>query len=406
MHLPIHLSIEGRLCLLVGSGPLVRTLIPKLTAHGALLRWVGSSPGESEQMVAPIEISQHPYRQADLADVFLVVTDTGDAEIDSRVAAEAHAVGILVLRGDQPLAGDFLVPEAQAPVPVFSGLHNVSAFHTGKVFLIGAGPGDPGLLTIKGAECLRQSDVVLFDAIANPLLINRYAPHAEKIDVGKRKGNHKFNQENITRLMLDLARQGRHVARLKGGDPTIFGRGGEEARALCKAGIPFEIVPGVSCVAAVPAYAGIPITDREFGSSFGVYTVHKKDGAGLSEEQWRRMAQGPETLILLMGKTMLAQVARNLVLQGRPAQTPVALITDGTTNRQKRFVGTLATIVDEVEKNADGSEGPGLIVVGEVISAFSGMEWFRPGSIEEFSTDTGHDAALALLGRLMEGIAA
>ena len=276
----------------------------------------------------------------------------------------------------------------------------------GKVYLIGAGPGDPGLLTVKGADCLRLADVVLFDAIANPLLVTRYAPHAEKIDVGKRKGNYKFNQEDITRLMLELALQGRNVARLKGGDPTIYGRGGEEARALCRAGIPFEIVPGVSCVAAVPAYAGIPITDREFGTSFGVYTIHKKDGAGLNEEQWRRMAQGPDTLILLMGKTMLATVADKLVLHGRPTTTPVALITDGTTSRQKRFIGTLTTIVKEVETTADGSEGPGLIVVGEVVSAYSGMEWFHPGSVEKFDRATDHETAFALLSQLMEGVAA
>ncbi len=417
MHLPIHLSIKGRLCLLVGNGPFVQTLFPRLTAHGAHLRWVGLSPSPSKTEPLPgrVETRQNPYRQEDLDGVFLVVADTGDSEINARVTADARAAGILVMRGDQPLAGDFLLPDAPPTAAGSPGLCMPSAAKSGKVektglpgtvYLIGAGPGDPGLLTVKGANCLRQSDVVLFDAIANPLLVSRYAPHAEKIDVGKRKGNYKFHQQDITRLMLDLARQGRSVARLKGGDPIIFGRGSEEARALCEAGIPFEIVPGVSCVTAVPAYAGIPITDREFGSSFGVYTIHKKDGAGLSEEQWRRMAQGPDTLILLMGKTVLAAVAQNLVLQGRPATTPVALITDGTTSRQKRFIGTLATIVEEVETNADGSEGPGLIVVGAVVSAFSGMEWFRPGTIEKFTGNTDHDAAFALLSRLMEGVAA
>ena len=126
----------------------------------------------------------------------------------------------------------------------------------------------------------------------------------------------------------------------------------------------------------------------------------------MSEEQWRRMAQGPDTLILLMGKTMLATVAEKLIRQGRPATTPVALITDGTTSRQKRFIGTLATIIEEVEKTADGSEGPGLIVVGEVVAACSDMDWFRPGSVEEFSPATGNETAFAVLSRLMEGVAA
>ncbi len=417
MYLPIHLSIEDRLCLLVGNGPFVRALIPKLSASGAHLRLIDShtTPPQAEQIPDCIEIRQSSYRREDLDGVFLVVTDAADPEINSRVAADAHAAGILHMRGDLPLAGDFILPGNQDQKPAIACQRTADTASDnrmektvppGKVFLIGAGPGDPGLLTVKGADCLHQADVVLFDAIANPLLVTRYAPHAEKIDVGKRKGNYKFNQEDITRLMLELALQGRSVARLKGGDPTIYGRGGEEARALCEAGIPFEIVPGVSCVAAVPAYAGIPITDREFGTSFGVYTIHKKDGAGLSEEQWRRMAQGPDTLILLMGKTMLSTVADKLVRQGRPAATPVALITDGTTSRQKRFIGTLATIVEEVEKTADGSEGPGLIVVGEVVSAFSNMDWFRPGTVEEIAAATDHETAFAVLSRLMEGVAA
>lgn len=414
MHLPIHLSIEGRLCLLVGNGPFVRTLIPKLTDHGAHLRLVDLPPGPLpiESTPGSVQIRQNPYRREDLDGVFLVVTDADDPETNARVAADARAAGTMVMRGDQPLTGDFMLPGVQASestlrsAPAVKVRNSRKTGRPGKVYLIGAGPGDPGLLTVKGADCLRLADVVLFDAIANPLLVTRYAPHAEKIDVGKRKGNYKFNQEDITRLMLELALQGRNVARLKGGDPTIYGRGGEEARALCRAGIPFEIVPGVSCVAAVPAYAGIPITDREFGTSFGVYTIHKKDGAGLNEEQWRRMAQGPDTLILLMGKTMLATVADKLVLHGRPTTTPVALITDGTTSRQKRFIGTLTTIVKEVETTADGSEGPGLIVVGEVVSAYSGMEWFHPGSVEKFDRATDHETAFALLSQLMEGVAA
>jgi uroporphyrin-III C-methyltransferase len=398
MHLPIHLSIRGRLCLLIGKGDLIQSLIPRLSSHGAQLRCM--------------DIRQRSYRREDLEGAFLVISDTGDPTLNSRVANDARDAGILVMRGDRPSAGDFTLPILQAAgsspgiQACFQTKEGSEVNLPGKVSLIGAGPGDPGLLTVKGAACLQTADVVLFDAIANPLLVTRYAPHAEKIDVGKRKGNCKYSQEDIIRLMLDLARQGRNVARLKGGDPTIFGRGGEEARALFEAGIPFEIVPGVSCVAAVPAYAGIPITDREFGSSFGVYTIHKKGGICLNEEQWRRMAQGPDTLVLLMGKTMLATAAEKLIRHGRPASTPVALITDGTTRKHKRFLGTLATIVDIVEKNADGSEGPGLIVVGGVISAFSSMEWFRPEPEADLSAATGQETAFAILNRLMEGIAA
>ena len=399
MHLPIHLSIRGRLCLLVGNGPLVQALIPRLRDHGAQLRC--------------LDTHQRPYRREDLAGVFLVITDADDSAVNCRVASDARDAGILVMRGDLPTDGDCFLPGLQttATTPPDATPLSQAKIHDGdippgKVSLIGAGPGDPGLITVKGAACLQSADVVLFDAIANPLLVTRYAPHAEKIDVGKRKGNCKYSQEDIIRLMLDLARRGRKVARLKGGDPTIFGRGGEEARALFAAGIPFEIVPGVSCVAAAPAYAGIPITDREYGSSFGVYTIHKKNGAALSEEQWRRMAEGPDTLILLMGKTMLTTVAEKLVRHGRPAATPVALITDGTTCRQKCFIGTLATIGEKVEREANGDEGPGMIVIGEVVSAFPEMQWFHPGPQEEFSGATEQESAFALLSKLMEGIAA
>lgn len=399
MHLPIHLSIQGRLCLLVGNGPLVQSLTPRLRDLGARLRRV--DPRQCSSL------------SKDLEDVFLVIADADDPAINSRVTDDARAAGILVARGDMPTGGDFILSGLQTAATASPATDTLSAANTlggditpGMVSLIGAGPGDPGLLTVKGAARLMAADVVLFDAIANPLLVTRYAPNAKKINVGKRKGNCKYSQEDIVELMLVLARKGHNVARLKGGDPTIFGRGGEEARALFKAGIPFEIVPGVSCVAAVPAYAGIPITDRLYGSSFGVYTIHKKGGASLSEEQWRRMAGGPDTLILLMGKTMLATVAEKLVLQGRPAATPAALITDGTTCRQKCFIGTLATIVGKVEKEADGNEGPGLIVVGEVVSAFSGMQWFRPDPQGEFAGATEQETAFALLSKLMKGIAA
>ncbi|ABA87749.1 precorrin-2 dehydrogenase, sirohydrochlorin ferrochelatase, and uroporphyrinogen III C2,C7-methyltransferase, putative [Syntrophotalea carbinolica DSM 2380] len=417
MHLPIQLAIEGRLCLLVGNGPLVHALIPKLAEHNAHLRHV--DPQVTLSQVGPlpdtIEMRQRLYRREDLDGVFLVITDADNPAVNGQVADDARAAGVLIMRGDLPASGDIILPGLKTSLPACSAndtlpVANVAnrGLHVspGKVSLIGAGPGDPGLLTVKGAACLQDADVVLFDAIANPLLVSRYAPQAEKIDVGKRKGNCKSTQENTIRLMLELAHQGRNVARLKGGDPTIFGRGGEEARALFEAGIPFQIVPGVSCVASVPAYAGIPITDREYGSSFGVYTIHKKGGADLSEEQWRRMAQGPDTLILLMGKTMLATIADQLVRQGRPAATPVALITDGTTCRQKRFIGTLATIVEDVERAADGNEGPGLIVVGEVVSAFSSMQWFEPRPGGKYIDATDQETTFTLLSRLMEGIAA
>ena len=259
---------------------------------------------------------------------------------------------------------------------------NGQGVRPGKVFLVGAGPGDPGLLTLKGAEALGRAEVVLHDALANPALIERHAPQAERIDVSKWKGCCKQTQQQINDLLVAQALAGRTVVRLKGGDPYIFGRGSEEARALVKAGITFEVVPGVSSIAAVPAYAGIPITDREYASSFGVYSLHKKGGVGLEDEEWKRMAAGPQTLVLLMGKTVLETIARKLVEYGRPAATPAALITRGTTPAQKRLIGTLGDIARRAAEESDLS-GPGLVVVGDVVRAAEAIDWFHPWEDDE-----------------------
>ncbi|MHB8879516.1 MAG: uroporphyrinogen-III C-methyltransferase [Myxococcaceae bacterium] len=255
-----------------------------------------------------------------------------------------------------------------------------AAGRTGRVYLVGAGPGDAGLITMKGAQCLRVADVVLHDGIVNPALLDAFCPHAERIDVSKRKGHCERTQNEILALLIQQARLGRVVVRLKGGDPLVFGRGGEEARALRAAGLSFELVPGVSCVSAVPAYAGIPITDREYASSFGAYSAHRKGGLSLSDDEWRRIAGGPDTLVFLMGKTRCTAVVEKLIEFGRPRSTPIALIFDGTSARQRTVVGTLETIVELA--GSMKVPGPGLIVVGEAVRARSQMAWFEPQSEE------------------------
>jgi uroporphyrin-III C-methyltransferase/precorrin-2 dehydrogenase/sirohydrochlorin ferrochelatase len=242
------------------------------------------------------------------------------------------------------------------------------------VCLIGAGPGDPGLITVKGAERLQQAEVVLYDGYANPLLLQQYCPDAEHIDVGKHKGGACRTQAEINGLMLEKAATGAAVVRLKGGDPLMFGRGGEEARLLAQHGIPFEIIPGVTSGLAAPTYAGIPVTDREFASSVGFYSMHKKEGELLSDQEWQRMAQGPDTLVLLMGSTVLQEIAENLIRCGRAPATPVALITKGTHPTQTRYLGTLATIAGLAERHRP--ERPGLVVVGDVVNVIPAMDWF------------------------------
>jgi uroporphyrin-III C-methyltransferase/precorrin-2 dehydrogenase/sirohydrochlorin ferrochelatase len=268
-------------------------------------------------------------------------------------------------------------PWATQPADVesdFAAMETQPYFAPGHVYLVGAGPGDPGLITVKGVECLRAATVVIHDALANPVLLDMYCAGAERLDVSKRKGMCQHMQPEINAMMIECARRGEVVVRLKGGDPMIFGRVGEEARALAGAGIPFAIVPGISSLASVPAYAGIPVTDREFGAhSLGIYSLHLRNGKGLSDEQWRKMANGPDTLVLFMGMTVIGEAVRNLTANGLPGSTPIALITQGTTDHQRQVFATLDTIVAEI----DGMEleGPGLIVIGNVVKAAPAMTW-------------------------------
>jgi uroporphyrin-III C-methyltransferase / precorrin-2 dehydrogenase / sirohydrochlorin ferrochelatase len=255
-----------------------------------------------------------------------------------------------------------------------SAVGTLQPFTPGHVYLIGAGPGDPGLITVKAVECLRAATVVIHDALANAVLLDMYCQGAERLDVSKRKGMHSHMQPEINAMMIEYARRGDIVVRLKGGDPMIFGRVGEEARALAGAGIPFEIIPGISSLASVPAYAGIPVTDREYGGhSLGIYSLHLRNGKLLSDEQWRKMANGPDTLVLFMGMTVIAEAVENLTSNGLPGSTPIALITQGTTQHQQEFFATLDTIVATLAGLE--LEGPGLIVIGNVVKAAKVMAW-------------------------------
>ncbi|WP_034386539.1 uroporphyrinogen-III C-methyltransferase [Deinococcus sp. YIM 77859] len=238
------------------------------------------------------------------------------------------------------------------------------------VSLIGAGPGDPGLLTLKGAEALRRADVVLFDYLANPELL-RFCPQAETIYVGKKGFSEYISQEQINALMVEKAREdgGKRVARLKGGDVFVFGRGGEEAEACVQAGIPFEVVPGVTSAIAAPAYAGIPVTHRRAARSFAVLTGNTQEG----EAHYERLS-GVDTLVLLMGVRNLEEISANLVAAGRAPDTPAATIQWGTTPQQRVATGTLATIAQQVREA--GLEAPAVTVVGEVARLRNTLRWF------------------------------
>jgi uroporphyrin-III C-methyltransferase len=243
----------------------------------------------------------------------------------------------------------------------------------GKVYLVGAGPGDPGLLTVRGLELLRKASVIVYDQLVNPALLEETGAHTIKIFVGKKAGRHCIPQEEINHVLIAYARAGHQVVRLKGGDPFVFGRGGEEAEALAEADIPLEIIPGVSSAVAVPAYAGIPLTHRNYASSFAVVTGHEARKAN-SPVDWAKLATAADTLVILMGLSNLSIIVNKLVANGRSPQTPAAVICSGTTSEQESVVGTLANIV---EKSAL-LEAPALIVVGDVVSLADKLQWFVP----------------------------
>jgi uroporphyrinogen III methyltransferase/synthase len=245
----------------------------------------------------------------------------------------------------------------------------------GKVYLVGAGPGDPGLMTVKGLDCLRHADVVIYDRLVEESVLNEARPDAEKVYVGKADGLHILEQDSISQLLLEKARQGKVVVRLKGGDPFVLGRGGEEAGILSRHGIPFEVVPGVTSASAVPAYAGIPVTHRGVASSFAVITGHKASDRGEPRISWDKLATGADTLIILMGMRNLAEIVDQLIQHGRPPSTPIAVVTQGTTPRQKCLVGTLEDIVAKVKM--ENLKPPSVIIVGEVVRFRDHLLWFE-----------------------------
>jgi uroporphyrinogen III methyltransferase/synthase len=244
----------------------------------------------------------------------------------------------------------------------------------GRVYLVGAGPGDPGLITVRGLEAIRRADVIVHDRLVNPALLDAAPASARRIFAGKHAGAHCLPQERINALLVEHARLGRIVVRLKGGDPFVFGRGGEEALALAAAGIPFEIVPGVSAAVAVPAYAGIPVTHRGLGSSLAVVTGHEDPDKGAAGVDWARLATAVDTLVVLMGVRSLPRVVAELVAHGRSPETPAALIRWGTTDAQETVVGTLGDIVERAA--AARMEPPVVTVIGDVVRLRERLEWF------------------------------
>jgi uroporphyrin-III C-methyltransferase len=244
----------------------------------------------------------------------------------------------------------------------------------GKVYLVGAGPGDPDLITVKGLRCLQKADVILYDRLVNPELLEHAKEGAQLIYCGKLPNYHTMKQETINHFLVKYAKKGFQVVRLKGGDPFVFGRGGEEAEECLMHGVPFEIVPGITAGIAASAYAGIPVTHRALSKSFAFITGHQA-GDVAAEHQWSHLAKAVDTICVYMGVSHLPTITKHLMQHGKSPQTPIALIQWGTLSDQRTIVGTLETIVERV--NEMQISNPSMIVIGEVVRFHKKLNWFH-----------------------------
>ena len=389
---PLMLDLTGRRVVVVGGGRVALRRVRALLAAGALVHVVAP---HVDTALAGLEVrlSRRRYRDGDLAGAWLAHATTDDPAVNAAVAAEAQRLRVWCVRADDAAAsrawtpatarhGDVTVAVtaggdprrarrlraavaaalAEGSLPLRPGR---SPGAMGRVALVGGGPGDPGLLTLRGRRLLAEADVVVADRLGPCEVLAELDPDVEVIDAGKAPGVRHLSQQQINTLLVERAKAGQRVVRLKGGDPFVFGRGGEEALACARAGVPFEVVPGVTSAVAVPACAGIPVTHRGITQDFAVVSAHLDPSHPGATVDWEALAAGPGTLVLLMAVARLADVARELVKRGRDAGTPVAVICEGTTERQRVLVSTLGQVAEDAA--AGGVRPPAVVVVGEVV---------------------------------------
>ncbi|HUA40187.1 MAG TPA: uroporphyrinogen-III C-methyltransferase [Streptosporangiaceae bacterium] len=387
---PLMLSMAGRRAVVVGGGQValrrVRSLL-EADAHVVVI-----APSVLPELAGlPVTILQREYRDGDLSAAWLAHAATGDQAVNSLVAAEAERSRIWCVRADDAGASAAWIPavakHGEVTIAVTAGgdprrsarLRSAVALAlaegslpvrprrtgAGSVALIGGGPGDPGLITVLGRRLLAEADVVVVDKLAPRSLLAELDPDVEVIDAGKRPHAHNLTQSQINELIVTRAQAGQRVVRLKGGDPFVFGRGGEEALACVRAGVAFQVVPGVTSAVAVPAYAGIPVTHRGVTQDFSVVSAHLDPSQPGVTVDWDGLARGTGTLVLLMAIAHLDAVAAELVKRGRDAATPVAVICDGTTPAQQVLTSTLGSVA--ADALAAAVQPPAVVVIGDVV---------------------------------------
>ncbi|MFD7812508.1 uroporphyrinogen-III C-methyltransferase [Streptomyces sp. NPDC059785] len=395
---PVGLRLAGRRVVVLGGGQVAQRRLPALIAAGADVRLVSPSATPSVEAMADageISWTRRPYEDGDLADAWYALIATGDVEANARASAEAEAHRVWCVRADDadaatawtPATGHsegvtvaVLTTRAQGRDPrhtaairdaVVEGLRDgtlVAPHHrtrTPGVALVGGGPGDPDLITVRGRRLLAEADVVIADRLGPRDLLAELPPHVEVIDAAKIPYGRYMAQEAINNALIEHAKQGKSVVRLKGGDPFVFGRGMEEAQALAEAGIACTVVPGISSSISVPGAAGIPVTHRGVAHEFTVVSGHVAPDDARSLVDWPALAKLRGTLVVLMGVDKIGAIARTLMDHGRPGGTPVALVQEGTTAAQRRVDATLATVADTVR--AEDVRPPAVIVIGDVV---------------------------------------
>ncbi|HEX9032679.1 MAG TPA: uroporphyrinogen-III C-methyltransferase [Streptosporangiaceae bacterium] len=421
---PVEIDLYGRLVVVVGGGSVALRRARALVEAGASVTVVAPEVAEGFAGL-PVTVRRRGYRDGDLAGAWLAHAATDDPGVNAAVAAEADRARIWCVRADDASAtaarmpavsryGDITVavtagadprrsqalrsaiaqalaegslpvrrhrrsavsPVAARPVPTSSvpvgpsgqsrarGRVNSRAA-VGSVALVGGGPGDPGLITVHGRRLLAEADVVVADRLGPRELLDELDPGVEIIEAGKAPGAHSLTQDQINALIVDRALAGNKVVRLKGGDPFVFGRGGEEALACVRAGVPFQVVPGVSSSIAVPAAAGIPVTHRGVTQDFSVISAHLDPSSPGATVDWDALAGGTGTLVLLMAVAHLDMIATELIKRGRDGATPVAVIRDGTTARQQVLISTLNAVAADAAQH--GIRPPAVVVIGDVV---------------------------------------
>ncbi|MGP3999690.1 uroporphyrinogen-III C-methyltransferase [Streptomyces sp. 8N706] len=396
---PVGLRLAGRRVVVLGAGQVAQRRLPGLLAAGADVLLIAPSATPSVEAMAEageLRWERRPYREGDLADAWYVVITTNDPEANAAASAEAETRRVWCVRSDDAEAATAWTPatgrsegvtvavltgrdprrSADVRDAVVEGLHDGTLAaprhraRTPGVALVGGGPGDPDLITVRGRRLLAEADVVIADRLGPRDLLDELPPHVVVIDAAKIPYGRFMAQEAINNALIEHAKAGKAVVRLKGGDPFVFGRGMEEAEALAEAGIPYTVVPGISSSISVPGAAGIPVTHRGVAHEFTVVSGHVAPDDPRSLVDWRALAQLRGTLVLLMAVERIGAIAETLIEHGRAADTPVAVVQEGTTAAQRRVDATLADVAETVR--TEGVRPPAVVVIGEVVAVGRG----------------------------------